>query len=253
LVYIRFYTEAMRTIASVYQLTPLGLRVCAGSGEQLHPNQTTILQAVNGARSSRLLVARFAFLGDVSGLLIDLEAKHLIAAASQAPLPKADFADTHSADFAHTTARDSAFPDTYAADLPSTSAYDSAFPNTFAADLLPTPAHDSAFPSTQSIGLSDAKASGYLFAETTAGGFSPASALQDVRVREICDLMSDFILAYMPETAFDELADLERIETTRHLMAYLSHYQELLQNTGAPGVKHLAQLDTRVEELLSTA
>jgi hypothetical protein len=224
----------MRTIASVYQHTPLGLRAALGTGVQLSPNQSTLLQAVDGARSSRVLVARFAFLGDVSGLLVELEAMHHIVAASPSLLPKPTFADTHADDFAPTTAQESAFADTYAADWQHTSAHDSAFPNTYAADL------------------SEASASEFPFETTAAAALSPASALKDVRVREVCDLMSDFILAHMPDTAFDELADLERIETTSHLMAYLSHYQELLQNTGAPGVKHLEQLDLRIEELLST-
>ncbi len=238
----------MRTIASVYQQTPLGSRAAQGAGEHLDTGLTGVLQAIDGKRSSRLLVMRFAFLGDVSALLIELENKRLIVQADPAQLAPAqqqpEFADTHAGSYP-AELHESQFPQTSSMRL-----HESQFPQTTSMGL-----HESQFPQTSSMDLHESQ-----FPQTTAQGLyandsldvSPAKALQNVRTREVCDFLSDFIIKHLPALAFEELADLERIETVGHLMAYLSHYQELVQHAGAAGSRHLADLDMRIEELLST-
>lgn len=202
----------MRTIASVYQLTPLGQRCAAGLGASVRPDLQHILLAVDGKRGSRTLVQHFAFLGDVSAMLVELENMQLIAAAMQDTPPDASYEATRPASLD-------------VLEFEETMAY-----NTGPASL--------AFPA---------------YAPKLAGvkSSNPAQILHSVRTREVCEMMTQFILLYLPENAFDALADLERIETSSHLLAYLSHYQELVQAAGAAGSKHLAELDERIQELLS--
>jgi hypothetical protein len=203
-------------LAAVYQHTALGQRAVLGTGSRLRSDLSTILQTIDGKRTTQTLVARFGFMGDVPAMLAELEDMHLIERPAATEQPSVDqIATTQS--FLDTQA---AFEETHVATLP--------------AELHDMPYHDA-------LGMED----------------SPALALQRVRIREVCDLMGNFIIAHLPASAFEELADLERINSTGHLMAYLSHYQELIadlpQESGAQMAKHLADLDMRVEELLGPA
>lgn len=210
-------------LAAVYQHTALGQRAVLGKGSRLHSDLLTILQTIDGKRTTQKLVARFAFLGDVSAMIAELEDMHLIERPMEKMPPSIE----------QPTAS-SAFPDTHYSEFPDTKAvFEETFAATLQADLHELPFHDT-------LGMED----------------SPALALQRVRTREVCDLMGSFIITHLPASAFEELADLERIDTTGHLMAYLSHYQELIgelpQDLAVQVATHLADLDMRVEELLST-
>lgn len=202
-------------LAILYQHTALGERAVLGKGPRLSSDLLTILQTIDGKRTTQTLVARFAFLGDVSGMLAELEDMHLIERPAAKTPPSIEL-----------SAADQSFLDTHAV-------FEETQTATLPAELHELPYHDT-------LGMED----------------SPAQALQRVRTREVCDLMGSFIIAHLPASAFEELADLERISTTGHLMTYLSHYQELIDSLpddlAAQVSNHLADLDIRIEDLLST-
>lgn len=203
-------------LAAVYQHTALGQRALLGSGPRLRSDLSTILQTIDGKRTTQTLVARFGFMGDVSAMIAELEDMHLI----NRPAAKEQASSIEQ-------------PDTEYSFLDTQATFEETHVATLRAELDDMLHHDL-------LGLED----------------SPALALQRVRTREVCDLMGNFIITHLPASAFEELADLERINSKEHLMAYLSHYQELIADlpleSGVQMAEHLADLDMRVEKLLSS-
>lgn len=76
----------------------------------------------------------------------------------------------------------------------------------------------------------------------------PQSAGLNTGLALIVDVMSTFVLTYLPQQAFTVLAKLEGFKTLAELEAELPDYSVLAKASGPVGVVHLAELTERVRE-----
>jgi hypothetical protein len=73
----------------------------------------------------------------------------------------------------------------------------------------------------------------------------------DSKLSQVVDWMATFVLTYMPEKSFTELAAIEKIRTPQQLTADLPRYEALVMQVGAVGVQHIDELSQLMVQLFS--
>ncbi len=216
----------MTNPASIYMRTTQGRVTAFNPSAKLSPALKAVLKAVDGRTASEQLITQFADVGDISQLLAALETAGLIAEKNTtnsnadylAPLPRAA--------------------------LPSASgAHNSGF------SLL---AHSDSSQSLLDPGNTVAAREDWM--HTAASSLEnpvppkPAS-LMDRMAQQVADQMATFVLTYLPQKAFTELAEIEKILTAEQLKLRFPSYELLAKSVGPAGEEHLKELHSVIDKL----
>ena len=219
----------MPNLAYIYIRTPQGRATAFNSSAKLHPQLKTLLKAVDGKVISSVLATDLAHLGDVEKLLLQLESAGFIADRSAAFAKVQDIKNPD--DVWNATAN---------------------------------PLVQSSMLTRQPIPGLPEERSASTFAISQIAEWSPttSSALEqpavpepdtllDRMVSQVVDWMSTFMLTYMPEKAFTELALIEKIHTPEQLIADLPRYEALVKPLGPTGTLHIQELNQLIQKLFA--
>jgi hypothetical protein len=224
-------TIDMPTLAYIYIRTPQGRATAFNSSATLYPQLKTLLKAVDGKITSTVLVTHFAHLGNVEKLLFQLEASGFIADRGSA---FAKVQDIKSPDEVWNATANPLVQTSMLTKQPIDGSADDASSSTFAASQTPD------------------------WSPTTSSGLQATVApkpdtLLDRMVSQVVDWMSTFMLTYMPDKAFTELAAIEKIRTPEQLIADLPRYEALVKPLGPTGTLHIDELKQLIQKLFAPA
>jgi hypothetical protein len=218
----------MTNPASIYVRTTQGRVTAFNPSAKLSPALKAVLKGVDGRTASDLLMTKFADFGDVSKLLGALEADGLIAEKNTA---------NSGFDFQAPLAR--------GASGPAPSAQGSNF------SLL---SHSDSSQSLMDSGNTIAAAEDWM--HTSASSLdnpvpSKPASLMDRMAQQVADQMATFVLTYLPQKAFTELLEIEKILSIDQLKLRFPSYELLARSVGPAGEEHLEELHSVIDKLFA--
>jgi hypothetical protein len=220
---------SMTKPASIYVRTTQGRVTAFNPSAKLSPALKAVLKGVDGRTASELLITKFADVGEVPKLLAALETAGLIAEKNttsggidlQTPLGRS----------ARVPAAQSAQNSGHSLLTPSDSAQSLLDPgNTIAS------AED--WMHTAASSLDDSVPS------------KPAS-LMDRMAQQVADQMATFVLTHLPQKAFAELFEIEKILSVDQLKRSFPNYELLAKSVGPAGEEHIEELHSVIDKLFA--
>jgi hypothetical protein len=218
----------MTNPAAIYVRTTQGRVTAFNPSAKLSPALKAVLKGVDGRTASDQLFSRFADFGDVSKLLAALEADGLIAEKNTA-----------------NSSFDVLAPLARVGRAPAPSAQGSNF------SLL---SHSDSSQSLMDPGNTIASSDDWM--HTAASSLeSPApskpASLMDRMAQQVADQMATFVLTYLPQKAFTELLEIEKIQSVDQLKLSFPSYELLAKSVGSAGEEHIEELHSVIDKLFA--
>jgi hypothetical protein len=218
----------MTNPASIYVRTTQGRVTAFNPSAKLSPALKAVLKGVDGRTASDQLFTKFADVGEVPKLLADLETAGLIAEKNTA---------NSGFDLQEPLAR--------VAQTPTSSAQNSG--------------HSLLTPSDSARSLLDASntiAATEDWMHTAASSLeSPApskpASLMDRMAQQVADQMATFVLTHLPQKAFTELLEIEKILSVDQLKLSFPNYELLAKSVGPAGEEHIEELHSVIDKLFA--
>jgi hypothetical protein len=232
----------------IYQRTMRGNAVTRDPNADMPRMMKTLLMAVDGKTSVNNFQKLLPNFGDVSALLMALQANGLVeprkagepTAAAKARPPLRVVGDAPSTAGANTLVRDSRMPQPR-----------STFGDTQSMTTMNPAASrfeaESAWHSTSGRTSTLQQEGGRSFdpyaapmPNTLSGKRS--AIVESSRVREARSRMTNFLFQYRPDVAMEASLSLERLESTEQMLVSLEEYKRLISSAGRVAVDHLAEV-----------